>query len=135
MASNIKLPDAFRQTRADTWATRVGNAGKLRIYTGSQPADADTAASGTLLAEFTLGSPFAPGASGEGVVSPTLPSNVNASATGTAAWFRIVQSNGTTVVCDGTVGTSASDINLVTTSITSGQPVSITSWTITEGGA
>ena len=84
-----------------------------------------------LLSQHTLGSPFAAAAAAS-VLSPTLPANVNASATGTATWWRVTTSGGTFVI-DGDVGTSGSDLNLITTSITSGQPVSITAWTITAG--
>ena len=62
----------------------------------------------------------------------TAPSNVTAGATGTATWFRIVTS-GNTCVVDGTVGTSGANLNLATTSISSGATVSITSLTITDG--
>ena len=34
---------------------------------------------------------------------------------------------------DGNVGTSGSDLNLTTTTVVSGQPVSVTSFVITEG--
>jgi hypothetical protein len=120
----------LRNAQLDAITTFVGNAGKLRIYNGTQPATGGTAT--TLLAEFTLGSPFAPAAS-SATLSPTLPSNVNGSATGTATWFRIVKSDGTTVCVDGTAGTSGTDLILSTTSIVSGSPVSITAWTITRG--
>jgi hypothetical protein len=134
----LKIPDAFRQTRADTLPTRAGNAALLRIYSGSQPADADTAASGTLLAELTCGSPFAGAASSEGVsTANAITQDSSANATGTAGYFRLVQSNGTTVVCDGTVTATGGggQMELVTTSITSGQPVQISAFTWTEGGA
>jgi hypothetical protein len=36
-------------------------------------------------------------------------------------------------VCDGDVAVSGSDLNLTTTSIVSGQPVQVTSLTITDG--
>lgn len=132
----LKLPDAFRQTRADTWTTRAGNAALLRIYSGTRPADADTAITGTLLAELTCGSPFAASATSEGVLTlNAITQDSSANASGTATHFRLVKSDGTTVVCDGDVGTSGSDLNLVTASITAGQPVQITSFIITEGGA
>jgi hypothetical protein len=57
----------------------------------------------------------------------------SANASGTATWFRIVQSGGSNFVLDGDVGTSGSDLNLTTTTIVSGQPVSVTSFVITEG--
>lgn len=134
----LKLPDAFRQIRADTWPTRAGNAALLRIYSGAQPADADTAASGTLLAELTCGSPFAPAASAEGVsTANAITQDSSANATGTAGYFRLVKSDGTTVVCDGTVTATGGggQLELVTTSIVSGQPVQVTSFVVTEGGA
>ena len=56
----------------------------------------------------------------------------SANATGTATWFRLTTSGGTAVV-DGNVGTSGSDLNLTTTSIVATQPVSCSSFTITEG--
>lgn len=122
IGSSVELRNARLAARTST----VGNAGKLRIYSGTRPATGGTAT--TLLAEFTLGSPFAPAPS-NGVQSPTLPSPVNAGATGTATWFRVTKSDGTFVE-DGDVG---QEMTLNTTTITSGLQVSITSWTITGG--
>jgi hypothetical protein len=59
----------------------------------------------------------------------------SANATGTATHFRLFQSNGTTAVMDGDVGASGSDLNLTTTSIVATQPVSVTSFVITDGNA
>src|SRR5262245_3931159 len=61
-----------------------------------------------------------------------VPKSANAGATGTAAVARIKEGGGT-VIADGlTVGTSGADIILNSTSITSGQQVSITAGTITH---
>jgi hypothetical protein len=49
-------------------------------------------------------------------------------------WFRILTSANAAVV-DGDVGTSGSDLNLNSTSITIGGSVAITSFTITAGNA
>ena len=125
---------ALRNTRADAKTTQAGNAALLRIYSGAAPADCVTAASGTKLVEHTLGSPFAPAASG-GVLSPTLPSNVNALATGTAGYWRLYKADGTTCVVQGSVGTSGADMNLNTLSLVSAGPVQVSSWAWTEGGA
>ncbi len=121
---------ALRNARLDAITTFVGAGGKLRIYAGTKPATGGTAT--TLLSEHTLGTPFAPAASA-GVLSPNLPANVNASATGTAAWFRVLKADGTTIAFDGTVGTSGQDLNLNTLSIVSGAAVAITAWTMTAG--
>ena len=61
-----------------------------------------------------------------------VPKSNNATGTGTAALARIKDGGGT-VIADGlTVGTSATDVILNSTSITSGQQVSITAGTITH---
>lgn len=120
----------LRNAQLDAITTFVGSAGKLRVYDGSRPATGGTAT--TLLAEFTLGSPFAAAASA-GVLSPTLPSNTTGLAAGTATWFRIVKSDGTTIALDGSVGTSGQDLNLNTTTISIGATVAITAFTITRG--
>ena len=121
--------NGLRNAQLDAITTYAGADAILRIYDGTRPATGGTAT--TLLAEFTLGSPFAPAASG-GVLSPTLPSAVNAGASGTATWFRVVKADGTTHVFDGSVG---SEMTLNTSTVTSGLQVSVTSWTIARGNA
>lgn len=121
----------LRNAQLDAITTAVGNAGKLRIYDGTRPATGGTAT--TLLAEFTLGSPFS-GAASSGSMSPTLPSNTTGAAAGTATWFRIVTSGGTFVI-DGSVGTSGADCNLNTTTISVGVTVAVTGFTIARGNA
>jgi hypothetical protein len=56
----------------------------------------------------------------------------NASATGTAALAELRNNAGTVIASGLTVGTSATDIILNSTSITSGQAVTITAGTITH---
>lgn len=124
------LSTALRNAKLDAITTYAGNACKLRIYTATRPATGGTAT--TLLSEHTLGTPFA-GAASSGVLTLNLPSNVTASATGTAAWARIVRSDGTTHVLDMSVGTSGTDLILGTVSIASGNTIAITAATITDG--
>jgi hypothetical protein len=62
-----------------------------------------------------------------------VPLSVAASASGTAAKAEVRNNAGTVIVSGLTVGTSASDIILGTTTITSGGTVTITSGTITHG--
>lgn len=120
----------LRNAMLDAITTAIGTSGLLRIYDGSRPASGGTAT--TLLAELAL-SATAAGAAASGVLTfNAITQDSSANATGTATWFRIVTSGGTFVI-DGSVGTSGSDLNLTTTSIVSGQPVSVTSFTITEG--
>jgi hypothetical protein len=123
----------LRNNMLDEITARAGASALLRIYDGSRPATGGTAT--TLLAELTCNSTFAAAASGGVLTLNAITSDSSANATGTATWFRIVQSGGSTHVLDGNVGTSGSDLNLNTTSIVSGATVSISSFTITAGNA
>src|SRR5687767_11202331 len=133
MPSKLNYSAALEKARMDAITTTVGNAGKLYFFTGTQPAGPGTTHSNTLVAgPFTLGSPFAPGATSAlpSVLSPTLPSNVNAASSNQATWARVCTSAGdgsTNGVIDYSAGTSGADITIGPT--TSGQPVAITSWT------
>jgi hypothetical protein len=127
----------LRQARLDAITTAAGSAALLRIYNGTRPATNGTAT--TLLAECICGTPFAGAAAGSTDGSPTtltltVPiTDSSANATGTASWFRVVKADGTTFVMDGDCGTSGSDLNLTTLSIVALQPVSVTSFVLTEG--
>lgn len=121
----------LRDARMDAITTHAGNAALLRVYDGSRPATGGAAT--TLLAELVCGTPFA-GAAVNGVLTVTNPTtDASANATGTATWFRVVKADGVTHVMDGNVGVSGSDLNLTTTSIVATQPVSVTSFVLTEG--
>ena len=105
-------------------------AATIKIYSGTQPANADTALSGnTLLATLTATDPSAPNASSGTLTFSTITEDSSADATGTATFARVADSTGATVFdCD--VGTSGATINLNTTSIVAGGPVRITSFTV-----
>lgn len=121
----------LRNARADAITTFAGNSGKLRIYSGTRPATGGTAT--TLLAELTCNTTFAPAASGGVLTLNPITQDSSADATGTATWARLLKSDGTTIVLDCSVGTSAADIILNTTSIVAGAAVSVTSAVLTEG--
>jgi hypothetical protein len=128
----IEINDTLANSRADqiTTARDAGaGAGLIRIYDGVRPAKGGTAT--TLLAELTFSDPSSPAAS-SGVLTASTITGANAVATGTATWYREVDSNGVFVL-DGDVGVSGSDLNLNTTSIVIGNPVNITSYIVTEG--
>jgi hypothetical protein len=61
--------------------------------------------------------------------------SATASATGTAAHFRLYDSGGSTCKIQGTVGAGSGDLSLDNTSITSGQTVTISTFTLTDGNA
>ena len=114
--------------RLDAITTRAGSAALLRIYSGTRPATGG--APTTLLAELTCGSPFAPSASGGELTANAISDDISANASGTATWWRLVQSNGTTHVMDGNVGDSMTISNA---NIVEGGTVSVSSFVITGG--
>lgn len=127
---------ALRNAQLDQITTRMdggSGAALLRIYDGTRPATGGTATN--LLAQLTMTDPSAAAASAGVLTLSSIAQDASADATGTATWFRIVQSDGTTHVMDGSVGTSGADLNLNSTSITAGGTVSVTSFTITAGNA
>ena len=133
---SLGLATALRNARLDAISTYAGASAILRIYDGTKPATGGTPTN--LLSQHTVQGAFG-GASTNGVLTlSAISTNNSANGTGTATWFRIVKSDGTTHVLDGTVSTVAAgsgDLQLDNTSIVSGGTVAITSATISEGNA
>lgn len=130
MANNPQLSYAAVNAEANALAPLM-NSGKLRIYSGAVPTRADDSiGAAVLLAELTMGA-TAFGAASNGVLTANAITGANAGNTGTASFFRIWDSAGTTCCIQGTVGTSASDLNLNSVAISSGAAVSVTALTHT----
>jgi hypothetical protein len=130
----IKLAASTRNARLDAIETEVGTGAVLKIRTGSAPADVATADSGSVLVTITLDSDWmAAASSGSKAKAGTW--SGTASGTGTAEHFRIYASNGTTQKIQGTVGQGSGDLSLDNTSIASGQTVTVTAFTLTDGNA
>src|ERR1035437_3045743 len=113
------------------------NSGYLRIYdsTGGtgQPATGDTAiGSQILLAELTFAATAFGTATAGVITAAAIGADSDANATGTATWFRCFKMDGTTPVCDGSVGTTGCDLNLNTASMVIHAAVSVTALTLTE---
>ena len=93
------------------------------------PANANTAISTqTKLVELVVSGSF--GTDSSGTITIGTVTNGTAIASGTASFFRIFKSDGTTVVMDGSVGTVSADMILNTTAIVLGQTVAISAGTI-----
>jgi hypothetical protein len=129
MANNPFLADATANAAANA-ACALCNGGTIEIRSGAQPANANAAATGTLLVTLTWAA-TAFGAAAAGVAAAAAIGAANAVATGTAAWFRAKQSGGGTVF-DGSVGTSGADINLSSVNLTTGGNVALSSFTYTQ---
>ena len=124
--------------------------GVLRIYSGTQPSDPDTAVSGTLLIEVTeSGGTFAHGAFANGLEFGDAAAGIIAKAAaetwqgagiaaGTAGYFRLcanpTDAGGASTSLpriDGSVGTSGADLNMSSTTITVGATYTIDSFQFT----
>ena len=129
MASNLKYSNGTRNAQQQGLITYAGSGSIIHIYQGTQPANANTAISGqTLLVSLTISGGF--GTDSNGTLTLGTVSDGTAVATGTAEFFRITKSDNTTVIMDGSVGTSGCDLNLNNTSIATTQIVGISSGTI-----
>lgn len=129
----LQYSTSVRNAQLDTVESTTGTSAVLRIYTGSPPADCATAASGTQLVSITLPSDWmAAASSGSKAKSGTW--SGTAGGTGTPGYFRIWDSGVTTCHVQGTAAVGSGDLSL-DGSITSGQTVTISSFSIAAGNA
>lgn len=133
----IQLSVAVRNARLDAIESTVGTAPLFRIYSGAMPADCGTVASGTLLIEATLPSDWAANASSGAKAKSGTWQDTSANATGTAGYYRMYDSTGTTCHVQGTVTATGGggDLTLDNVSIASAQSVTITGFTLTDANA
>lgn len=110
-------------------------AGTVELRSGAQPASANDADAGTLLATFTLDDP-AFGAAATGVATAAAIAAVTGVAAGDAGHFRAKDSNGN-VILDGSVTATGGggDMELNTITISIGVDVEVTAWTVTMPAA
>ena len=123
--------------------------GVIDIYSGTQPASADAAATGTLLGTVTLNAgAFTPGsttngltfaAASAGTVSKSGVWSFVGIAAGTAGWFRFrgnaPDAGGISTALprlDGSVATSGANLNLSNISIAVGAPTTVDTFTWTQ---
>lgn len=132
----LKYSTTVRTDRATSLNTDIGTSALLRIYSGTRPTSVGTALSGnTLLAELT-GNGTSFGTAASGALTANAITSATAVATGTASFFRLFKSDGTTAVIDGDVAATGSDLNLAGgPGITTGQTVSVSSAVFTMAGA
>lgn len=124
----LRKNNALRTQQADDFAD-LWDGGTIQIRSGTQPADPDSAASGTLLATVTLPTP-AFGAAVTGVVSKTGDWDGSAVASDTAGWARFINA-GATMTFDVSVGEVGTDLIIDDEDIVSGGLVTVTAFTFT----
>lgn len=129
MPTNLRYSNGTRHAQNEGLITYAGSNARISLYQGTQPANANTAISTqTLLVTCILSGVF--GTDTDGTLTLGTVQTGTAVATGTAQFFRIFKSDGTTVVMDGSVGVSGADLNLNTTTINITQSVDISGGTI-----
>ena len=135
--------------KGGSWKELFKN-GVLRIYSGSQPTNADSAETGTLLVEISeSGATFTPGSAANGLdfEADATAGEIEkesaqtwkgtAGASGVAGWFRFYDNARTTgasssaIRFDGAVRTSGGELTLTSTTITSGAITTIDGFTAT----
>lgn len=134
MPTNLKYSNGTRDAQQNGLITYSGSGALINIYAGTQPANANTAiTSQVLLVTMIVTGTF--GTDSNGTITIGAATNGVAVASGTASFFRITKSDGTTVIMDGSVGTSSADMIINNTSINATQVVSLSSGTIIRGNA
>lgn len=133
----IQLSIAVRNAMLDSIESTIGTAAVVKLRTGSQPANAAAADSGTVVASYTLASDWAAAASsGSKSFSNTPLDDSSADNSGTIAHYRVYASDGTTCHMQGTVTATGGGGDMVVdnTVVTAGQDVKILSWSINMAG-
>ena len=134
---------ALRTNKIGQIQTTVATAGanpQLRIYSGAEPADCNTAATGTLLVTIILPTPFLASAAGTASLTGVWPATAaSAGGAGTnAGYFRIYDVAGTPVChVQGNITATGGggDMTLNNILVATGQTVSVTSFAVTEANA
>ena len=132
MANNPHFNVTLRNTILDAITTHVSTSAVFVIFAGNQPADVSSAttAANTVVASLAFPSTNAFGAAAAGVLTANTITSDSSAAGGTAVWFSIKKNTGARVI-DGSVGTSSADLNLNSTTITTGATVAISAFTVT----
>jgi len=133
----LKFSVAVRNARLDAIEVNAGVDAIMKIRTGAAPANCAAADSGTVLATLTLPTDWMAAASSGSKAKSGTWADASADAAGTAAHFRIYQSDGTTVVMQGTVTETGGggDMTVDNDNFEAGQTFTVTGFTITDGNA
>jgi hypothetical protein len=125
--------NATRHAQNEGLITYAGTNSQFNLYSGTQPANANTAiTTQVLLVSMPIAGVF--GTDTNGTLTLGAVTQTNAAASGTASFFRIFKSDNS-VVMDGSVGLSSADLILNSVDIAAGQSVDITAGTIIRGNA
>ena len=114
--------------------TTAGGSALLKIFSGAEPANPAAADPSGLLCTITLPATFLTSSGGVASISGTW--SASASGTGTAATFRIYDGSAVCHIQGNVTATGGGgDMTLDNASIASGQTITVTSFTVTDGNA
>lgn len=132
----VQLSVAVRNARQDAIETTIGTSPKMRLLTGSPPANCATAQSGTLLCEIDLPSDWLGNASAGAKAKAGTWSGTGAAA-GNVGYFRIVDTAGTTCHMQGTVTATGGggDATMDNVTVAVSQAVNVNTFSTTDGNA
>lgn len=138
------MRDAIMNGGASGGVKGALNAGFLYLYDGTQPAAADTGATGTLLGKVTVNDDGSTGltfaASAVGVLAKTVAEawKFHGLANGNVGWFRFSETadvpanaSATAKRIDGLVGTAGADANISNTAVVAAAVSTVDSWSFT----
>lgn len=134
MASDLRITDLVANAMMDALHTALGNEGILRIYADAGTPDIPAgepsagASHGTLLAELTMNATAfgdaAASTSYSRITAGEISPDTSANAAGTAVYWVLYDSAGTTAKMQGTVGESECDMTIDNALIAEGATVS-----------
>ena len=134
---SLQLSVACRNARLDAIETFAGTSAILKLRTGAAPENCATADSGTVVATINLPSDWMAAASSGSKAKSGTWEDTSADNTGVIAHFRLYKSDGTTCVMQGTVTETGGggDLTVDNNDVNSGQTITITGFTLTDGNA
>lgn len=133
----LQFSTTLRNNLCGVFPTTLGGSEKIKVFTGAAPANCAAADTGTELFEWDLASSGDWGSPSGGAISLAgLTLTITAIAGGTAGYFRMYDSG---AVChmQGTVTATGGggDAQMNNTTVTNGQTINLTAFTLTAPGA
>ena len=131
----LQYSEEVRNAKLDAVETAIGTSPILYIFDGTLPSDCASADNGTVLATVNLPSDWMAAASSGSKAKAGTWQDSAADATGTASYFRIKDSTGTTCHIQGSVTITGSGgvMTVDNPSFGVGQVFTVTSFTISSG--
>jgi len=125
----------LRNNQLNQVESTAGTAPKLRMYSGSAPANCAAAATGTLIAEMDLPSDWMNAAASGTVDKAGTWQDLSADAAGTLGYFRIWDTAVANCHIQGTISMSSGDMIVDNTNVAIGQSITVNTFSISAGNA